>query len=88
MGDRASRVDCARLSNPAARKPHLRPLTGFALLVVGLVAAIALIWPASLLAPGVEGFEVTKPFWPFLWIYAAENLIGLTGMLLAPALLC
>jgi ubiquinol-cytochrome c reductase cytochrome b subunit len=67
-------------------RTHLRPLAGFALLVVGLVAAIALIWPASLLAPGVEGFEVTKPFWPFLWIYAAENLFGLTGMLLAPAL--
>ena len=68
-------------------RTHLRPLAGFALLVVGLVAAIALLRPATLLAPGVEGFEVTKPFWPFLWIYAAENLFGLRGMLLAPAIL-
>ena len=73
-----------------ARAPfrtHLRPLAGFALLVVGLVTATALISPATLLAPGVEGFEVTKPFWPFLWIYAAENLFGLPGMLLMPAVL-
>lgn len=68
-------------------RTHLRPLAGFALLVVGLVAAIALVSPATLLAPGVEGFEVTKPFWPFLWIYAAENLFGLKGMLVAPAVL-
>ena len=66
---------------------HLRPLGGFALLVVAVVALLAVMSPASLLAPGIEGFEVTKPFWPFLWIYAAENLLGLQGMLLAPAVL-
>jgi len=33
----------------------------------------------------VPGVEVTKPFWPFLWIYAAENLLGIVGMLVAPA---
>ena len=73
-----------------ARAPfhtHLRPLGGFALLLVAVVAALALAAPAPLLAPGVEGFEVTKPFWPFLWLYAAENLFGLPGMLLAPAVL-
>ncbi len=73
-----------------ARAPfstHLRPLGGFALLLVAAVAALALAAPAPLLAPGVEGFEVTKPFWPFLWLYAAENVFGLPGMLLAPAVL-
>jgi len=66
---------------------HLRPMSGFALILVALVAALSLAWPADLLAPGVEGFEVTKPFWGFLWIYAAENLFGTAGMLLAPVLL-
>ena len=73
-----------------ARTPfrtHLRPLGGFALLLVAVLAALTLAAPAPLLAPGVEGFEVTKPFWPFLWLYAAENLFGLPGMLLAPAVL-
>lgn len=71
----------------ATFRTHLRPLGGFALLLVGAVAALALASPASLLQPGVEGFEVTKPFWPFLWIYAAENLFGMAGMLVAPAVL-
>ena len=66
---------------------HLRPLSALALLLVAFVAVLALAAPAPLLAPGVEGFEVTKPFWPFLWLYAAENLFGLPGMLLAPAVL-
>ena len=30
---------------------------------------------------------MTKPFWPFLWIYAAENKVGVWGMVLAPLLL-
>lgn len=68
-------------------RSHLRPLGGFALFIVAGVALLAAVSPATLLAPGVEGFEVTKPFWPFLWIYAAENLFGLSGMLLAPAVL-
>jgi ubiquinol-cytochrome c reductase cytochrome b subunit len=66
---------------------HLRPMGGFALMLVALVAALSLAWPAELLAPGVEGFEVTKPSWGFLWIYAAENLFGTAGMLLAPIVL-
>jgi ubiquinol-cytochrome c reductase cytochrome b subunit len=71
----------------ASFRVHLRLIGGFALLLVAVVAALGLAWPASLLAPGVEGFEVTKPFWPFLWVYAAENLWGMAGMLLAPGLL-
>jgi len=64
---------------------HLRLLGGAALLLVAVVTLLAVGSPAGLLAEGVEGFEVTKPFWPFLWIYAAENLFGMTGMLVAPA---
>ena len=68
-------------------RSHLRPLGGFSLLLVGLVGIVSLAAPQELLAPGVGGFEVTKPFWPFLWIYAAENLFGMVGMLIAPAVL-
>jgi quinol-cytochrome oxidoreductase complex cytochrome b subunit len=74
-------------STRTAFRTHLRLLSGSGFVLVAFVAAAALIMPASLSAPGVEGFEVTKPFWPFLWIYAAENLFGMTGMLIAPAVL-
>jgi len=70
-----------------AFRTHLRPLGAFALILVAAVAALALAWPAALLAAGIEGFEVTKPLWAFLWIYAAENLFGMAGMLVAPAVL-
>jgi quinol-cytochrome oxidoreductase complex cytochrome b subunit len=66
---------------------HLRQLSGYGLLLVAIVAALALVNEAALLAPGVEGIEITKPFWPFLFIYAAENKAGMIGMLLAPGIL-
>ncbi|MDA1080746.1 MAG: cytochrome b N-terminal domain-containing protein [Gemmatimonadetes bacterium] len=66
---------------------HLRLISGAGFVLVAIVASAALIWPAALSAPGVVGFEVTKPSWPFLWVYAAENLFGMAGMLIAPAVL-
>lgn len=68
-------------------RSHLWPMSAVSLFVVAIVTALALIWPTGLLAPGVAGFEVTKPSWAFLWIYAAENLAGTAGMLLAPPVL-
>jgi ubiquinol-cytochrome c reductase cytochrome b subunit len=66
---------------------HLRLLSGYGLLLVAIVAALGLLNETTLLAPGVDGVEITKPFWPFLFIYAAENKAGMIGMLLAPAIL-
>jgi ubiquinol-cytochrome c reductase cytochrome b subunit len=66
---------------------HLRRLTGYGLLMTAGIGAVALLFPPGLGYPAVEGVEVTKPFWPFLWIYAAENTIGLWGMVLAPVFL-
>ncbi len=77
----------ARGTEQAMFRSHLRRLGGFALLLVALVGMAAVIAPQGLLAPGIEGIEVTKPSWPFLWIYAAENLFGIPGMMIAPALL-
>ena len=74
-------------ANKSVFSRHLRLISGAGLVLVALVASAALVWPASITAPGVEGYEVTKPFWPFLWIYAVENLSGMTGMLVAPAVL-
>ena len=67
-------------------RSHLRLLGGFGMLLVAIVAALGLVGEASLLAPGVEGVEVTKPAWPFLFIYAAENKSGMSAILLAPIL--
>ena len=66
---------------------HLRRLTGFGLLLFAFIGTLAAIVPPGIGFPGIEGVEVTKPFWPFLWIYAVENMLGLWGMILAPLVL-
>jgi ubiquinol-cytochrome c reductase cytochrome b subunit len=66
---------------------HLRKLTGVALLLFAAMGTLAALVPPGIGHPGVEGVEVTKPFWPFLWIYAVENTVGMTGMLVAPVIL-
>lgn len=63
---------------------HVRKLTAFGLLLLGAMGIVALAFPPGIGNPGVSGVEVTKPFWPFLWIYAAENTVGMVGMVIAP----
>ena len=66
---------------------HARRLGGFGLLLTGAIAAAAWAFVPGIGYPAVAGTEVTKPFWPFLWIYTFENLVGITGILIAPAAL-
>ena len=66
---------------------HLPRLTGYGLILVALMGAVAAVFPPGLGHPAVDGVEVTKPYWPFLWIYAVENTVGMTGMVLAPLVL-
>ena len=66
---------------------HIRKLTGYGLIMLSMVGAVAAFFPPGIGNPGVEGFEVTKPFWPFLWIYAVENNVGMVGMVVAPMIL-
>lgn len=63
---------------------HLPKLTGYALLLLGLAGTLAAFFPPGIGHPSVEGVEVTKPFWPFLWIYVVENTFGMWGMIVAP----
>lgn len=63
---------------------HLPKLLGYAFLLVALAGILAAIFPPHMGYPSVPGFEVTKPYWPFLWIYIVENSMGITGMVVAP----
>ena len=46
--------------------------------------ASPVVFPPHIGYPAVAGYEVTKPYWPFLWIYVVENTMGMTGMIFAP----
>ncbi|MGH7518653.1 MAG: cytochrome b N-terminal domain-containing protein [Gemmatimonadales bacterium] len=66
---------------------HLRRLTGYGLVLLAFLGGLAAFATPGIGYPGIEGAEVTKPFWPFLWIYTVENTMGLWGMILAPLVL-
>lgn len=70
----------------AVFRDHLRRLAGVGLLLFAGVLLLAVLAPEDLGYPPVAGVEVTKPFWPLLWVYGLENLIGLNAMLLGPGL--
>lgn len=79
------------LSAPGPRttvfREHALRLAGAGLLAFAAVGVLAAAFPEGLGHPPVSGVEITKPFWPVLWIYGLENLLGMTGMLLGPAVL-
>ncbi len=68
-------------------RKHVVRLSGVSLLVFAGVGLLAVVAPEGLGYPPVPGAEVTKPFWPVLWVYGLENLLGAWGMVLGPALL-
>ena len=81
LGIHAHEPKTERFSN------HVRKLTGVALLLFAALGTLAALVPPGIGHPAVEGVEVTKPFWPFLWIYSVENQMGMTGMVVAPVIL-
>jgi len=81
LGIHAHEAKTERFSN------HVRKLTGVGLLLFAALGTLAALAPPGIGHPAVEGVEVTKPFWPFLWIYSVENSAGMTGMIVAPAIL-
>jgi len=60
---------------------HLRRIATFGLVLLGLLGAMALLWPRGVGPTPVEGIEVTKPPWMFWWLFSLENWVGLKGIL-------
>ena len=66
---------------------HAFRLAGVSMLAFAAVGLIALVFPADIGFAPVPGVEMTKPFWPVLWVYGLENLLGMWGMVIGPAVL-
>jgi len=66
---------------------HLRRMAGFGLLIFAVATGLSLIFPAPLGQAGVAGAEVTKPWWMFVWLFPAEEIWGVRGLVAVPALL-
>ena len=66
---------------------HATRLGGFSLLLFAGLGLLAVAMPEGIGYPAVSGVEITKPFWPVLWVYGLENLLGAWGMILGPAII-
>ena len=59
---------------------HLRHIGLWGMVVLGIALVLAGLWPAGLGPQGVEGIEITKPPWYFLWLYKPEDWFGLNAL--------
>jgi quinol-cytochrome oxidoreductase complex cytochrome b subunit len=66
---------------------HLAHIGKWGLVVLGAVLLLSGLSPAGLGPAGVEGIEITKPPWYFLWLYPWENWVGLNALWIIPGLL-
>jgi len=63
---------------------HFRKMFAHGFILFAIAGVLSIIWPAEVGYAAVEGAEVTKPPFFFLWIYALENWFGTTGMVVGP----
>lgn len=66
---------------------HLDHIAKWALVAFGIALLLAGVVPTGLGPAGVEGIEITKPPWYFLWLYPLENWFGLDSLWVVPGLL-
>ena len=66
---------------------HLRHIGLWSLVLLGVVLLLSGLAPAGLGPAGVDGIEITKPPWYFLWLYPWEDWIGLQALYIIPAIL-
>ena len=66
---------------------HLKHIGAWSLVMLGIALLLSGLAPAGLGPAGVEGIEITKPPWYFLWLYPFENWFGLWPLWALPAIL-
>lgn len=60
---------------------HLRRITAFGLVLIGILGILAVVVPPPLGASPVSGIEVTTPPWMFWWAFTLENWFGVRAIL-------
>lgn len=65
---------------------HLNRLGAFGLVLLGALTVISVLLPPAVGPTPVAGIEVTKPMWPFWWMFTLENWFGLPAILWGGAL--
>ena len=66
---------------------HLSRILYWTLVALGIALILTALRPTGIGPEGVEGIEITKPPWYFLWLYPLENWFGLRALAVMPAVL-
>jgi ubiquinol-cytochrome c reductase cytochrome b subunit len=66
---------------------HMKHIGKWGLVLLGAMLLLSGLAPTGLGPAGVEGIEITKPPWYFLWLYPWENWMGLKALYILPAAL-
>lgn len=66
---------------------HVRRVVAFGLVTLGVLGALAVLFPPVVGPTPVEGIEVTRPLWIFWWMFTLENWFGLPAILWGVAIL-
>ena len=66
---------------------HVAHIGAWSLVLLGVALLLSGLQPAGLGPRGVEGIEITKPPWYFLWLYPFENWFGLWPLWAVPGAL-
>lgn len=66
---------------------HLARILYWTLVALGIALVMSAVRPTGIGPEGVEGIEITKPPWYFLWLYPFENWFGLKAIAIMPGLL-
>ncbi len=85
LGIHTSAADGAGGAETGVFRTHATRLAGFGLVFFAVLGVLAVLIPEGIGYPPVAGVEITKPFWPVLWVYGLENLLGAWGMILGPS---
>ena len=71
----------ARREQESSFLEHLKKIVRYGSVTLVATALLSVFFPAPLGPMPIEGLEVTKPPWPFLWIMPVESTFGIQWLL-------
>ena len=57
----------------------------YSAVVLMAIMFLSAVSPAPLFGPAIAHVEITKPPWMYYWLYGLENIMGMIGMIIGPA---
>lgn len=87
ISDLPREADLPRAERREPFSHHLRAVGAIGGGILAITILLALVAPAPVGPEPIEGVELTKPPWPFLWLYTIESTIGIQSLFPASILL-